>query len=449
MRLITGALASALFLAVLPAHPGQAANKKVIIKGGGWGHGIGMSQYGAYGRASNGATAPDILEHYYSNTNVTTANMPRSLRVGLLQGRSSISLTSEAAGDGSGGVTFKVTGDPDTVASGGPGTSWRVKASGTGGVRIYKNGHKVKRRGRTVFGTPDRPLQLRYEASDARIDVTDKSYDYVHGHMEFVTYSTNSCSEGYCMSLVVELSMQKYLYGLGEVPASWPGAALRAQAIAGRTYAFDKVQRSGQHRYPCDCAVYDSTIDQAYIGDAKRTGSAQYWDDWKAAVDDTKATVILYQGDPIQALYSSSSGGHTEHNENVWGGTPLPYLRGVGDAADDNGANPNHKWQVEMTWASFESKLNAAYGTGELESFEIVKPLGVSGRVTVVKDNGGGGVRIAGSKKTARVSGWSVRSALGLKDTLFTVEVENEVGEQFKQRYRRLDRAPGRATSSV
>lgn len=447
MRLMRGALAGALVIILVPTS--ASAAKKVKIKGGGWGHGIGMSQYGAYGRAQNGDNATEIVEHYYSNANVSTGEIPQSLRVGLLQGRGSISLTSEPFGNGPGSVIFKVAGSSGKIASGAPGALWRVESSRTGGMRLYRNDRKIKRGGRTVFGSPTRPLVLKYEATDAKIDVTDKPYDYVHGHMEFVTYASGSCPEGYCMSLVVVLSMQKYLYGLGEVPASWPGAALRAQAIAGRTYALDKVQRSGQHRYPCDCAVYDSTIDQAYIGDSKRTGSAQYWDDWKTAVDETRAMVILYSGDPIQALYSSSSGGHTEHNENVWGGTPLPYLRGVPDAPDDNDANPNYTWELEMSWKSFEAKLNAAYGTGTLKSFKIVKPLGVSGRVTVVKDTGGGGVRIVGSKKTVRVSGWSVRSTLGLKDTLFTVNVSYDVGGMFQQRYDQLDGAAGEPTSSV
>jgi SpoIID/LytB domain protein len=217
--------------------------------------------------------------------------------------------------------------------------------------------------------------------------------------------------------------MQKYLYGLGEVPSSWPQATLRAQAIAGRTYALEKIRRSGQHRYPCSCAVYDSTLDQAYIGDAKRTGSGVYWDDWKRAVDRTRSRVILFRGDPIQALYSSSSGGHTENNENVWGGAAIPYLRGVGDGPDRVSANPNHTWSVSMRWRTFENKLQAAYGIGNLEAFRLIRPFGVSGRVTVVKPNNTGGVRIRGSRRTVRVSGWSVRSALGLKDTLFRVEI--------------------------
>jgi SpoIID/LytB domain protein len=221
--------------------------------------------------------------------------------------------------------------------------------------------------------------------------------------------------------------MQKYLFGLGEVPASWPAAALEAQAIAGRTYAFSKIKRLGQHLSPCDCAVYDSVADQAYTGDTKRTGSGQYWAAWKNAVSNTNRKVILYDGDPIQALYSSSSGGHTEHNENVWGGAAIPYLRGVLDKADKVAANPNHKWSVNMTWGALRQKLDAAWGIGRLRRFKLIKPFGVSGRVTVVKSSSEGGVKIVGSKKTVRADGWDIRQTLGLKDTLFRLSTKTAV----------------------
>jgi stage II sporulation protein D len=396
--------------------------KSVVISGGGWGHGIGMSQYGAYGRALKGARADGILEHYYSGASVRTRRMPRRVRVGLLQGRAQIRTSTSAFRAGGGNAVFRVSGSKQTIAEGGPGTEWRVEASPTGGMRLFKNGGKVKKGGKTVFGGPSKPLLMFYEPFGSLVSVTGKSYDYAYGRMEFGTYST-PCSGDYCLRLVLVIGMQKYLYGLSEVPSSWPTAALEAQAIAGRTYAFSKIKRLGQHLTPCDCAVYDSTVDQAYAGDGKRIASGQWWDDWKGAVNATKAKVIFYRGAPVQALYSSSSGGHTENNENVWGGTPIPYLRGVKDGPDDVGANPNHTWKVKMSWNQFSNKLSGGFGTGALRRFQIVPPLGVSGRVTVVKSSGAGGVRIAGANKTVRADGWDVRSKLDLRDTLFRVRV--------------------------
>ena len=394
----------------------------MIISGGGWGHGIGMSQYGAYGRALKGHSAERILEHYYSGAKVANRDTGR-VRVGLLQTRSEMRFEPRKYRDDGGKIVFMEKGT-GRLASGRPGAKFRVKLSDTGGMRIYKNGNAVKKDGRRVFGGPANPVFVGYEKHGSMVYVVAKNNSYAYGRLSIDPYQSSSCGGNFCLRLVVALSMQKYLYGLGEVPSSWPQASLQSQAIAGRTYAYEKIQRLGQNRHPCGCAVYDSVIDQAYIGDGKRTGSGTYWDDWVRAVDRTNKKVIVYNGDPIQALYSSSSGGHTENNENVWGGSPFPYLRGVSDGPDDVDANPNHTWRVTMSWGEFENKLQAAYGIGNLQRFRIMDPLGVSGRVTVVKSSRRGGVKIVGSNKTVRKSGWDIRSALSLKDTLFRVRVE-------------------------
>lgn len=447
MRLFARVMGVALFLSVLAAPPALAA-RTVTITGGGWGHGIGMSQYGAYGRAKAGRSATNILEHYYSGAKVTAVGMPGKVRVGLLEYRSAIEASSMARTADGGKIIFKVKGTNVAIARGGLSARWRVEPSTTGGLRLYKNGTQVRKDGRSVFGSPDRPLIAVYERFGSMIRITAKGINYAHGVMEFDSFQTSRCSNGYCLRLIVSLPMQKYLYGLGEVPFSWPQAALRSQVIAARTYVYEKIKRLGQHRQPCDCAVYDSTLDQVYSGDSKRVPSGEYWDDWKRAVDGTKDRVILHSGNPIQALYSSSSGGHTEHNENVWGGTPLPYLRGVQDKADQNAANPNYTWKVEMSYSAFESKLDSAYGVGSVDKFVLVKPFGVSGRVTVVKPDNTGGVKIVGSNKTVRTSGWSIRSALALKDSLFRVQIDYEVDPEMETKYQSLDGAPGSPTGS-
>ncbi len=440
--LLTAVLA--VCLALGPISVAQAG-RKVVIKGGGWGHGIGMSQYGAYGRALAGRGARAILTHYYSRTRVSPRKMPGAIRVGLLQYRGSVGLTSLAKSSSGGDMALKVKGSSGRLARGGPGTSWRVEASSTGGFRLYRNGSQVRRNGRTVFGGPKRPLVAVYAKYGSLADLAEKTANYAYGRIEISSYSSSSCSAGYCLRAIVTLGMQKYLFGLGEVPSSWPQESLRAQAIAGRTYAFAKVKASGQHRYPCGCAVYDSTLDQAYIGDAKRTGSGIYWDDWKSAVRTTRSQVVTSGGAPIQALYSSSSGGHTENNENVWGGSPVPYLRGVKDRADAVAANPNHSWKVQMSWDSFSSKLASYYGTGQLDKLKLLKPFGVSGRVTVPKDADSGGAKVVGRTKTVRTSGWSLRSALGLKDSLFRVAVFYDTARAFITKHHRLGAAPGHA----
>lgn len=421
--LIVVLFASALFVA-----PAFAAS--VTITGGGWGHGLGMSQYGAYGRALNGKSATQILNRYYTDVSVTERKMPRNIRVGLLQSRSSVVVSPHQFRDDGGRIVWKEQGKSGRIARGGLKTTWKVEPSSTGGMRLFKNDSRVRRDGRSVFGSPSRALVAIYEKHGTSLGLEGKAHKYPYGRLDVETHSSNDCGAGYCLRAILKLGMQKYLYGLGEVPSSWPRAVLEAQAIAGRTYAFDKVTRSGQHRQPCDCAVFDSVLDQAYIGDSKRTGSGQYWSEWKGAVDATGNTVILHNGDPITALYSSSSGGHTENNENIWGdgtaATAIAYLRGVRDRADRaKGNNPNHEWTEDMSFRSFKRKLKAAYGIGRFRSFKLLRPFGVSGRVIVARDDGTGGARIAGSERTVHVDGWSLRNALSLRDTLFRVQIDS------------------------
>jgi stage II sporulation protein D len=425
------------------------AKRIVTITGGGWGHGLGMSQYGAYGRALSGKSDTDILTHYYTGAHVRTVTMPSHIRVGLLQGQSAISLSSVARGSKGGLGVFRVAGHKRRLAKGGPSVSWRVEPGATGGMHLYKNGVQITRHGNSVFGNTKHPLLFIYQRYRSMADIVDKHTSYRYGRMEFDSYSSSACGPGFCLSLVDSQSMQKYLYGLGEVPSSWPMAALQSQVVAGRTYAFAKIKTSGQHRYPCDCAVYDSTLDQAYIGDSKRTGSGGYWKDWKGAVDSTKDQILVHKRQPIEALYMSSSGGYTENNENVWGGTPVSYLRGVPDRADGVSANPNHSWTLTMPWSQFASELSSSYNVGTVDHFHLVPPFGVSGRVTIVKPGVGGGARIVGTGGVVRADGWSVKAALGLKDTLFRVKITYSVAKRFAKRFKRLDRRPGKVKSKL
>lgn len=408
----------AALLVLASAPPASAAAKRVKINGRGWGHGIGMSQYGAFGFAQHGWRGEKILRHYYTGAKVVERSAGSNIRVSMLTGRSSITIRPRARGKNGGLVVLKVKGSKAKIVGARPGQALRLEASSTGGARIFKNGNRIRRNGRGVFGSTKRPVIARYAPHGTQVDTDGKGYAVAHGRMEFVSYSSSGCSAGKCLSQVVALGMQKYLYGLGEVPSSWPQQTLRAQAMAGRTYAYSKMRASTNRGVPCFCSVYDSVADQVFIGEAKRTGSGSYWTKWKKAVDTTNKKVILDGGKPIVALYSSSSGGHTESNHIVWGSVQEPYLRGVNDPYDRaGGANPNFRWSLTMTWSSLRSKLTNAFGSfGRLKKLVIVRK-GVSGRVAV------NGLKIVGSKRTFRVSGWDTRSALGLKDSWFRFKV--------------------------
>lgn len=451
VRRLPVTLTAAVVAAGLVVSGPAAAATKVVIKGGGFGHGMGMSQYGAYGYAKHGVSASHIVNHYYRHSRITRKK-DRPLRVGLLplygsaQSRLSLSSASPPFRSGGGKVVFRVPGRKTPVTKGNIGASFVLAASSTGGMRVYKNGTLVKHNGVSVFGVNKHQIVLTYQHYGSIVRAPAKDASYAYGRMSIEPYRSSSCSSGYCIRLIAIMPMQKYLYGLGEVPSSWPKAALKAQIIAARTYASWRV-KSSQHRYPCDCAVYDSSVDQVYTGDAKRHQG--YWSNWKGAVDATDREVIVHRGAPIEALYSSSSGGYTENNENVWGGAPVPYLRGVNDPYDGNAANPYHRWKVTMSWSHFASLVESAYNVGRLRKVKLRKPFGVSGRVTVPKKVSGtvrGGASIVGGAGTERVSGWSLHSVLGLRDTLFRLALRYTVGDNLLARYRDLKGAPGRPT---
>ena len=118
--------------------------------------------------------------------------------------------------------------------------------------------------------------------------------------------------------------------GISEMSSSWLPAALQAQAIASRTYALAHPTL----RSVCDCNVYNTKYDQAYIGYAKES-EAKVGANWQAAVEATEtdpssAQAIYYQGKPISVYFFSSDGGQTQTSADVWG-TAFPYLTNVPD----------------------------------------------------------------------------------------------------------------------
>jgi SpoIID/LytB domain protein len=419
VRLIATALLTSFATMVLA--PGSAsAAETVTLTGRGWGHGIGMSQWGAKGLAEKGLTGTQILTHYYSGTSLTNKAVPSSIRVGLLQGRMEIQVNGDAIFD------IKGSGQKATVQ---PGQTWRVVPAASGGGKL-----DVLRPDDTKAFTATSPVSISSGAG-ARIKLPQTGYRYKRGRIDVEAYD----SGGPKTRAVLIAGFEDYLYGLGEVPSSWPVAALRAQAVAGRTYALEKINRLGQNRSGCNCALYSSTADQAYIGYEKEAGTdASRWID---AVNATKGLVVVRGGAPVQAFYASSSGGFTENNENVWGGAALPYLRGVCDHGDyASAANPHSNWSVEVSLATLSQKLKSAgKDVGSAQKITVLAPRGVSGRVRSVIDDTHGGVKVTGSTGSARLSGDQLRSMLGLKSTL----IFHRISGGIRNRYDALRCGPG------
>jgi SpoIID/LytB domain protein len=356
-----------------------AAGSTFHIDGGGWGHGVGMSQYGAYGRALHGQTAEQIIGFYYQGTQVQPLGLPSGLRIWM------------AETDGTSGVMLAAGPQPMILTSvngafyaAGPGVSARVTVSA--GVLRVNDG--------AVPGV-DR-IWADLDAA-APVIVTPPGLRFNRGRVEVILTPS-----GGLRVVVAKLSMQEYLYGLSEVPSSWPMEALRAQAIAGRSYASEKILRSGLDRPSCSCSLVGTQGDQVYAGYEKEGGPSG--DRWVSAVDSTNAVVATYDGWPIQAFYSSSNGGYTEASEGAFVAA-LPYLRAQPDPED--AASPDFRWSRDYSQADLSRWLAAAPDTdvGTVLRIEVLGPLTASGRVGPVLSATQGGVRITGTAGEKRVSG--------------------------------------------
>lgn len=402
--------------AVLVHGTAVAAPRTFTFRGRGWGHGVGMSQWGARGLAERGWTGQRILTHFYRGTGVEQRSGPKEIRVGLLQEQTEIRLTADGRFD-----LHDRTGA--VKASGKEGETWRLTPVGTDRIDAY--GPDGKRR----FSSAS-PVTARFEQHGTLLELPATRNKFKRGRIDFdINGSTAK------MRAILVVPFEQYLYGVSEMPSSWPWSALIAQAVAARTYALERIETLGQNRTVCNCAVYASTADQVYAG---ARAEAPRWLD---AVNRSRGTVVTYKGRPIKAFYSSSSGGFTENNENVWTGQALPYLRSVCDPGDyAGGANPHSNWTVIIDGEELGRRLqDAGYLIGEAQKFEARPPRGVSGRLTGVIDRDRGGVRITGSLGLARLSGATFRSILGAKSTL----MHYHIGGPIRARWDGLGCGPG------
>lgn len=191
---------------------------------------------------------------------------------------------------------------------------------------------------------------------------------------------------GTVMTAVNVVDLEEYLYGVipAEMPASYGEEALKAQTLAARTYAMTKLNaHKGSGHELCDtinCQVY-----KGYSGENSKTN---------AIVDETEGEIICYNGTPIEAVFSASTGGYTENSENVWNSV-VPYLRAVPEV----GEYGNNTWTKTLTLSQLDSLLSAkGENIGSAQDIVItkistggrvqeMKIVGTSGSVTLTKEN--------------------------------------------------------------
>jgi SpoIID/LytB domain protein len=183
------------------------------------------------------------------------------------------------------------------------------------------------------------------------------------------------------LALTVTLPFEDYLEGIAEMPPSWPMAALEAQAVAARSYALATTGWSGQEGETLDTPICATTSCQVYAG--MPLGAVGQSRRWFRAVRRTTGEVLLYDGRPADTVYFSTSNGHTYGNEDVFGSSPLPYLRPVPE--HDDTASPVSHWSVTIPHGDLASFLVRA---GEWPDGVAIR--GVERNGATVRVSGGG-----------------------------------------------------------
>ncbi len=346
----------------------SAASTTVYVSGGGFGHGIGMSQYGAYGYALHGWTYPQILAHYYTGTALGKTNPAAAVRVLL----------------GSGSAAF-AGADRVGNRSLNPSLTYDVVPLANGSLKI------VNQSGGKAVGTFSAPLRA---AGPGFLSLA--GVGTYRGSLEF---RPNGSGGVYTVNVV---GLDDYVRGViaAEMPSSWSAEALKAQVVAARTYAITTDVAGGFYN------LYPDTRSQMYRGVAAETPATD------AAVAATSGQIVTYRGAPAVTYFFASSGGYTENVEDAWpGATPDPWLRGVPDPYDNAGGDPYHHWTRKLGLTAAAKRLGKLL-KGQLVGIRVTKHGGASPRIMTAD--------VIGTRGTTSVTGSQLERAFGLLSTWAT-----------------------------
>lgn len=355
-------------LLLLCLAPAAHAAKSVVVRGAGFGHGIGMSQYGAYGFAQKGSSYQRILAHYYPGTTMATAPS-KPVRV-LLQA-SDPYVRVRGASRGPEGERLN------------PAVTYVAKPASGSRVSLAGEGKRVGTFSSPLRLTSAKPMRLMGRAINGLSSGTYRGAFELRG------------GAGGGVTAVNALPIDDYIKGViaAEMPSSWHIQALRAQAVTARTYALSTSKTSGGafDQYP-------DTRSQVYRGVSAETTVSS------GAVKDTSRQILTYGGKPAVTYFFSTSGGKTESLENSFvGSSPKPWLKSQDDPYD--GISPKHRWRFRFSASSLGAKLGAP---GRYEKVRVIQR-GQSPRIVRA--------RVYGSKGTKVLTGPQIRARLGLYDT--------------------------------
>ncbi len=382
---VTGVAMCVLFslgVAVADAAPAKKKKPKppphyqFQFEGRGYGHGIGMSQYGAYGAAKSGMTGEAIIGMYFPGTTITQVPST-TVRVLISSAAAKTVLTS------SGGWTATAGTAPPTPL---PALALTVTAEGATTVVKGPDGGEVLRVAGPVTIAPDGPALLAVDGRRYR------------GALRVVPVANK-------VTVINHVDLERYLLSVVplEMPASWDAQALRAQAIAARSYALATRKVTG------DFDMYRDERSQMYGGLGAEDARSS------AAVTSTAGLIATFENHVATTFFSSTSGGRTENIENVYlGSRPVAYLVSVDDARFD-AISPRHVWAGTDRLLFTDVKLGKLLGVKRPVKQMKILTRGVSGRAIKVRIT-----TRAGAVKV--MTGPQVRAALGLRSGWFEVK---------------------------
>lgn len=403
-------LAGVMVFASVPLSFANTGVPTFTFNGDGYGHGVGMSQMGAIGMSKAGFSADAIMKHYFQGTQVSTINLNKRALVHLDTGKAARSSWTLRVG---------APGGVNTVR----GANGATQRFGDGAVRFLKSGTGVRVVGNGVDRVFASPVTVTPDASPAPlIQVVDSGgpFGYTNaryrGHM--IVTSTSSG-----VTLVNSLSIQDYLRGvvpaeIGSFAKSQP-AALQAQAIAARSYAYSAINGG--------TAMYCTVSNQVYKGhslfrtEADRVANKPVMFEFaeaNAAIDATNNKYVTYNGNVITTYFSSCNGSYTANVNDVWGSTQHQYYSSVKESYC---SHSDHNWTKAYTGYELATQLknkgvSAPAGAGSTVYVKSLKPTyGTNGWVralTVTYSNGA----------TATINrGDNVRIKLGLRSARFQI----------------------------
>jgi len=363
----------AIFLTLLAALAASAtadAAVRHVVRGAGFGHGIGMSQYGAYGYALEGAKYPEILAHYYTGTTLSQAPT-RPVRVLVQPNDPYIRVRGATSVDGT-----------DLSSS----TTYVARRSGSSVVVRTAGGRRVG-----SFSAP-----ARFQGGSEPMRLLGPALNGISSGL--YRGAIDVLPDGGGVTAINVIALDDYVRGVvaGEMPSSWPLEALKVQAVAARTYALATRKTSGAFDQ------YPDTRSQVYRGVSGESVRSD------AAVAQTAGRILTYNGVPAVTYYFSTSGGHTENIEYSFiGALSKPWLVGVPDPYDTR--SPYHRWQATFSTATLTRALGAK---GAFKRLEVLQR-GTSPRVVRA--------RVVGTGGSTTITGPTIRSRLGLRDSWLTI----------------------------